>query len=147
MEIKPYRHSMFFTIALSSVSEDDVSGILFCPLLKKSVEFQGLTKLFIVMDKIMEDCNIPKYDERFRKFGLTEKISTMHLEYVDCEENQFKDYLTLSIKTSKKCEYVFCVEMMRRQNYSWQGKITWVGKNKIKYFRSELELMKLIYSI
>lgn len=147
MEIKPYTHNMFFTISISSVDEEDVAGCLFCPMLKKNIEFHGLTKLFLAMDKIMDDCNIPKYDDRFRKFNVTSKTNNMQMEYVECEEDEFKRYLVSSIQASKKSDCVFCVEMMRRQNYSWQGKITWVGKNKIKYFRSELELMKLICNI
>ena len=40
----------------------------------------------------------------------------------------------------------FLVEIMYRQNYSWQGKMTWIQENKTKMFRSALELMHILYS-
>ncbi|MBQ1682611.1 MAG: hypothetical protein II067_10440 [Agathobacter sp.] len=38
----------------------------------------------------------------------------------------------------------FIVRVQHRQHSSWQGRVTWVDENKTVYFRSELELMKLI---
>jgi len=36
--------------------------------------------------------------------------------------------------------------VQQRQNSSWQGRITWVDKDKTVYFRSVWEMMKLIDS-
>ncbi len=38
----------------------------------------------------------------------------------------------------------FVVNVMYRQNSSWQGKVYWAEQNKTCTFRSALELMKLI---
>ncbi|MCR5481681.1 MAG: hypothetical protein K6F52_02700 [Clostridia bacterium] len=40
----------------------------------------------------------------------------------------------------------FIVEIMFRQNSSWQGTIKWVEKQENLYFRSALELIKIIDS-
>ena len=40
----------------------------------------------------------------------------------------------------------FIIQIQYRQNSSWQGKIVWVEQNKTLYFRSALELIKLIDS-
>ncbi|MBE6017526.1 MAG: hypothetical protein E7233_07960 [Lachnospiraceae bacterium] len=43
-------------------------------------------------------------------------------------------------------EGTFIVRVQQRQNSSWQGRITWVDKDKTVYFRSVWEMMKLIDS-
>lgn len=39
---------------------------------------------------------------------------------------------------------VFLLEIQHRQNATWQGSITWVERQNKQYFRSALELIKLI---
>lgn len=38
----------------------------------------------------------------------------------------------------------FLVKIMYRQNHSWQGEVIWAETNEHRYFRSALELLKLI---
>lgn len=38
----------------------------------------------------------------------------------------------------------FIVKILDRQNFTWQGTVTWVEKQKVQNFRSALELLKLI---
>jgi len=40
----------------------------------------------------------------------------------------------------------FIIRVQHRQNSSWQGRITWMDKNKTLYFRSVWEMIKLIGS-
>lgn len=43
----------------------------------------------------------------------------------------------------KKTE-TFIIKVMDQQNATWQGSVTWVDEQREKYFRSTLELLKLI---
>ncbi len=43
----------------------------------------------------------------------------------------------------KKTE-TFIVKVMNQQNATWQGSVTWVDEQREEYFRSALELLKLI---
>ena len=38
----------------------------------------------------------------------------------------------------------FIVKVMNQQNATWQGSVTWVDEQREQYFRSALELLKLI---
>lgn len=40
----------------------------------------------------------------------------------------------------------FIIRVQHRQNSSWQGRITWMDKNKTVYFRSIWEMIKLVAS-
>lgn len=40
----------------------------------------------------------------------------------------------------------FVVKVQHKQNSSWQGRITWMEKNRTLCFRSAWELLKLIVS-
>ena len=43
----------------------------------------------------------------------------------------------------KKTE-TFIIKVMDQQNAPWQGSVTWVDEQREQYFRSTLELLKLI---
>ncbi|MBE5955374.1 MAG: hypothetical protein E7253_02865 [Lachnospiraceae bacterium] len=38
----------------------------------------------------------------------------------------------------------FIVKIMNQQNSTWQGSVTWVEEQKTEYFRSALELVKMM---
>ena len=38
----------------------------------------------------------------------------------------------------------FIIRVQHRQNSSWQGRITWMEKNRTLYFRSIWEMIKLV---
>lgn len=40
----------------------------------------------------------------------------------------------------------FIIRVQHRQNSSWQGRITWMDKDKTVYFRSIWEMIKLVES-
>lgn len=44
----------------------------------------------------------------------------------------------------KKGTGTFIVKILHNQNATWQGSVTWAEKNKQQYFRSFLELVKMI---
>lgn len=39
----------------------------------------------------------------------------------------------------------FVVKILAAENGTWQGKLTWADTNQEKYFRSALELFKMMY--
>lgn len=43
----------------------------------------------------------------------------------------------------KKTE-TFIIKVMDQQNATWQGSVTWVDEQREQYFRSTMELLKLI---
>jgi hypothetical protein len=50
----------------------------------------------------------------------------------------------VSSSGSPENKAAFVIHIRYRQNSTWQGEIKWIGENKTQYFRSTLEMMKLI---
>ena len=48
--------------------------------------------------------------------------------------------------TEKKKKHTFVVEIVDRQKYTWQGQIRWVQEDKKTFFRSAMELLRLMDS-
>lgn len=138
---------MYFTIALLSYENGVIYGDLHSPVLKKSIQFQNLTELILMMDQIMQDFNIPPEDGKHRSFTSPNKSIHIRLNYQDLRQDNFEKYLNRSLMYPKKSKDIFMVKVMYRQNNTWQGKITWLRTNRVRFFRSELELANLIYSV
>ena len=50
------------------------------------------------------------------------------------------------MSTEKKKKYTFVVEIVDRQRYTWQGQIHWIQEDKKAFFRSVMELLRLMNS-
>lgn len=137
---------MYFTIAMFPHKKCEIYGDLHSPVLKKSVQFHDLTELVLIMDKIMQDFNVPKYDKKNRSFVSDYKSVNIPLEYQDLNLDNFQRYLDESLKFPMESQKNFTVKVMYRQHCTWQGQIVWVEEDKVRFFRSALELIALIYS-
>ena len=48
------------------------------------------------------------------------------------------------MKEKRKKSDTFLIKIIEHKNATWQGKVTWVEGQREQYFRSALELLKLI---
>lgn len=136
--------NMYFLVTVKSNENNQMIGELHSPVLKESIEFHGLTHLLLIMDRIMQDCDIPKYDERYRSFTSQNKIQ-MDIAYQRLNQENFQKYIETSMNYPKKSLNNFQIKVMYRQHNTWQGEIDWIEENKARFFRSALELMEMIY--
>ena len=47
-------------------------------------------------------------------------------------------------KMKEKGNHTFIVKILNEQNETWQGSITWVDTNEVQYFRSALEMLRMM---
>lgn len=50
------------------------------------------------------------------------------------------------METNRNISQSFVIEVKSQENHSWQGTITWVEGKRKEYFRSALEMIRLIDS-
>lgn len=50
------------------------------------------------------------------------------------------------METNRNTSQSFVIEVKSQENHSWQGTITWVEGKRKEYFRSALEMIRLMDS-
>lgn len=104
------------------------SGILSGPRLNTPVTFHGLAQLLMTMEDLMDQNNTPQRGEEPRSF--------QHSEHP----------LRPAGPVNEKPLAVFRVNVLFRQNASWQGTLIWMDREMDAQFRSVLELIRLMDS-
>lgn len=103
-------------------------GILNGPRLSAPVTFRGLTQLLMTMEDLMDQSNDPQRGEEPRSFQHSEQP------------------LRPAGPVSNKPLAVFRINVLFRQNASWQGTLVWMDRKMDAQFRSVLELIRLMDS-
>ena len=117
--------------------------------------FYGLADAVLKIDHILDELGCVQASTELRSyFEKREKANSnlLSMEERIKEENrvhiQYKDIESLNAESEGKLN-CFIVEILYRQNSSWQGCCTWSNHSKNpkkECFRSVLELLKLIQS-
>lgn len=114
-------------ISVYSYDEMNLCGVLENPNLEGELRFDSTAQLLLAMDKIFDDIGNP--------------LRSMSPRGFKPEEPRFKPVSTLH---AAKPLAAFRVDVMFRQNASWQGSLIWLDKKKESRFRSVLELIMII---
>lgn len=90
------------------------------------------------IDDFLDELNFPQRAMAPRSFTKASTVETQrgrHRERVKKMDN-------LEAKNGE--EGTFIVQIKYRQNATWQGQVVWAEQNRKEYFRSALELLRLI---
>ena len=94
--------------------------------------------MLLKMDDYFDEINFPMKDMEHRRFSGSRQKSQ--------REEKFDKTYDPSVPGHRGEKATFIIQVLYRQNCSWQGKIVWADQNKAQYFRSELEMIRLIDS-
>lgn len=104
---------------------------------KRATEFLSMDEVLFQMEKFYDSLNYPCPTTNERTFlsrGRGVKAGPERMKVMKDEE-----------LLSKHGELgTFIIRVQHRQNNSWQGRITWMEKNRTLYFRSIWEMIKLV---
>lgn len=104
------------------------------------IPFTGVISLVEGIRHYMDTVDFPQALTRLRQFsGQADEVVK-----IETEVPRYMDDSSLEIKSGKKSTFV--VQILFRQNSTWQGTVTWTEKGETQKFRSTLELLKLIDS-
>lgn len=125
---------------VDSYKNCELSGRIYMPLGKGVFAFHGIIDFLKYIEKLCDAYLFPQVyfqhrtysDQKIRK---DEKTVTQEV-LIDMDENIFLE------ETGEKA--TFMVQVMFRQNATWQGSILWSEQNKTQHFRSALEMIKLM---
>lgn len=129
-----------FRIAVNSLQNGEPAGTFRTAFLPGEIPFSGITALVGELHHYMDTLDYPQSPTRLRSFsGQPDKTHETEKGAVRYMEDS-----TLEIKAGEKATFV--VQVLFRQNSTWQGTITWTEKGETQKFRSTLELLKLMDS-
>ena len=130
------------SVCIDSVSEGDLEGLLWQPYDVRPQVFIGITDMLLQMDELYNRCNYPQKAMDSRTF-LNETVAAqpINIRKGDSRMNIQK------IQDKRGRKGTFIVQVQYRQNATWQGQVVWAEKNKKEYFRSALELIRMIDNV
>ena len=147
-------------VCIDGNEKDEITGRLYSRYSEKPIPFDNMNCLLIQMDRLMDWIDFPQSYTKERKFSDTsgsicpaeEKVGGMSdkTDRIDArwhakanrEGRRMKTTDEILSEAGKKATFV--VNVQYRQNATWQGKVLWAETGRSRYFRSALELVKLI---
>lgn len=112
-------------------------GRLYHAYSKAPTEFVSLDEMPFQLEKLYDFLNFPHPTTNDRTFseGTRKKHIVQERNRIMSDEELLSKHGDLG---------TFIIRVQHRQNSSWQGRLTWVEKDKTVYFRSIWELIKLV---
>ena len=118
-------------IKVVSYEQKNMKGLLVNPYFGREVYFENLTQLIFLIEGMLDDLNCPQKGMENRNFRKEETPPPKAVEAAPVPE-------VGPVVASFKLNILF------RQNASWQGSIVWMEKAMESQFRSLLELIMLM---
>jgi len=135
MKFVPYEMKTS-TIKIFSYNEKNPVGTLLNPYFKKEQFFANLTQLLLIIENLQDAISYPQKSMEWRTFRNNEGTKQVTTQDDILEEYQ-----------NGKPLATFRVNIIFRQNASWQGSIHWMEKSLETEFRSALEMIFLIDNV
>lgn len=104
--------------------------------------FNGLLDLEKQMGMVFDRLSFPQTSHEVRRFDR----QPGHHPPEEARNQQMEQLIENNENANKELENqaTFVIHVRYRQNATWQGEIKWVNQNKSQYFRSSLEMIKLM---
>ena len=126
-------------LCVDQAGESRLSGRMYHGYSTEAVEIREIEQLLFELEHFFDSINFPYPSTNERKFQKEET----HRGQIETKVKKVSDEELL-----KKHGDIgtFIIRVQHRQNSSWQGRITWMDKDKTISFRSVWEMIKLIAS-
>ena len=118
-------------VCVDSYANGEMKGRFYNSHREEGVHFQSLTQFLVKVEQMINEMDFPQSFTAARTFAAFPEQTW---------ERPSQDEPPDSLLAT------FAVQVLFRQNASWQGSVTWLNKGKEQTFRSVLELIFLIDS-
>lgn len=120
-------------LMVDSYDHKTMRGRIYNQFTSSYTNFYSLVEVILMLEKGFEVNNYPLRGADLRCFYKENSQEPFICTIPTDQQRQFLGKLA-----------TFMLKVKFRQNSSWQGELVWVGEQKKEYFRSVLELMKLL---
>lgn len=116
----------------------DYNGKVYDQYHEEPVRFRGMLDALRCVEFYLDRMDFPQRSTVQRTF----RKQAIVLD--DYGKRPVREEIMSNLENKKGEEGTFIVQVKYRQNATWQGQVVWAEKNKKMYFRSALELLRLI---
>jgi cytochrome c1 len=146
---KALRPSGFATIQVfvDELNNDAFRGRVYHIATSRLESFSGIFDFLRKVEQFYDEYAFPQATHEYRSFGKVSKpvgVSFSNDDNSNAEEHKDVNGKDNEIKIEPSAKGTFIIKVLYRQNATWQGNIQWVEGKKTQYFRSDLEMLKLI---
>ena len=126
-------------LCVENMEGSQMKGCFYHSYSMEAVPFHSVDQLLFELERFYDSMNFPYSTVNGRSFQKNQKTgnSGQGRSKIMSDENLLSRHGELG---------TFIIRVQHRQNSSWQGRITWMEKNKTLYFRSIWEMIKMIAS-
>ena len=120
-------------------TESGFFGRIYHAYSEKEQRVHGVAELLFELEHFYDSINFPHP-------GTNERTFQNKVQNTDFKEGMTKIMSDEKLLSKHGDLGTFIIRVQHRQNSSWQGRITWMDRDKTVYFRSVWEMIKLIAS-
>ena len=127
-------------IGVDAIGSTDYSGRMWNAYQTEPEYFSNSMELLRMMEAFFDRINFPQSAVHYRSFQKEQRRGGPAVRAED------RKPVMSEIEKNRGDKGTFIVQVMYRQNATWQGQVIWAEQNKKVYFRSAMELLKLMDS-
>ncbi len=123
---------------IDSCSENQFTGRLYLNNVSEPYHFRDMHQMLIRIDDYFGEIKFPMKAMEYRSFH--------DKRVMNAGRRELKRIYDPEMLKNRGKVATFTIHVQYRQNCTWQGRIVWTDQNKVKYFRSCLEMVRLMDS-
>jgi hypothetical protein len=121
-------------IKVYSYIDKNIAGTFHNNFYQEEKQFDNLTILLLLIENLQDAISYPQKSMDWRTFNKDSQTPAI-------------DNSTITAYSNKKPQATFKINIVFRQNASWQGSVCWMEKGMETEFRSALELIFLMDNV
>lgn len=124
-------------LCVNSRNGENIEGELYHGYSKEGIPFIGYEEIIRIAEKLFNALGFPH-------MGTSDRDIDGHVNSYNKEEGMARVLKDEEMLANHGDMGTFVIRVQHRQHSSWQGRVTWLEEDKSVYFRSALELIKII---
>ena len=155
--MKLNHYMSFLRVAIDSRDDGCISGRVYSQRLKEPLPFRDTTSLLLEIEELLDKQDFPRAFQRKRTFGEQSRrkrgmdapqrnhTAGLSPDGGDGETPDERPYMAAdAVKSAKGEIFTFDINVITRQNTTWQGYIDWLDGSGKMVYNSVLELLSMI---
>lgn len=133
-------------VCVDVIQNGQISGRVYCPCLNctgDELAFTDVTDFFLQMEAMFDRLDFPQSFQRIRSFAEDERPASASMAQSEVQSEEAADQ-NEDVMERQGMAFTFTVNVIARQNATWQGYVDWLDDGPRQSFRSALELIRLM---